>query len=108
MPETPGLFIQNWRYTMLTPMLQVEADVVFVVTNKALGTIHVRPIWECELFGDRLYQAAQWFGLAAVESDGAGDAEVQIYDYRSDEILAECKKCPANGQVIYNLASDVE
>lgn len=74
---------------MLTPMKQIEADVVFVATNRVTGEIYIAPYWECSIVGDRMYQSAQAFGLACVESSGAGEVRVQIYDYRKQSLIDE-------------------
>lgn len=85
---------------MLTAMKQIEADVVLVATNTDTGEVYVQPYWECEIHGRRLMQAAQNFGLQCAEQSGAGYVRVQIYDYRSDEIMAQLT--PDNALPIYN------
>ena len=62
---------------------QVEADVVFIGTNEAAGTVHIRPIWECDTPPAGLPELAATFGLWAAERDGCAYVRVEIHDFRT-------------------------
>ena len=62
---------------------QIEADVVFVAFNTDAGTVHVQPIWECDVPAEELPAMAATFGLWAVEQDGCGAVRVEIHDFRT-------------------------
>ena len=62
---------------------QIEADVVFVAINADAGTVHIQPIWVCEVPAAELPAMAATFGLWAVEQDGCGAVRVEIHDFRT-------------------------
>ena len=62
---------------------QIEADVVFIGTNEDAGTVHIQPMWECEVPAAELPAMAATFGLWAVEQDGCGSVRVEIHDFRN-------------------------
>ena len=62
---------------------QIEADVVFVGINEDAGTVHIQPMWECEVPATELPAMAATFGLWAVEQDGCGFVRVEIHDFRT-------------------------
>ena len=61
---------------------QIEADVVFVAINEDAGTVHIQPIWECEVPATELPAMAVTFGLWCAEQDGCGFVRVEIHDFR--------------------------
>ena len=66
-----------------TNLKQIEADVVFVAINEDAGTVHIRPIWECDTPAKDLPEMAARFGLWANEQDGNGYTRVEIHDFRT-------------------------
>ena len=61
---------------------QIEADVVFIGTNENAGTVHIQPMWECDVKPADLLEMAAMFGLWCVEQDGCGYVRVEIHDFR--------------------------
>ena len=52
---------------------QIEADVVFVASNKVNGTVRIQPIWECDIPPDELMGMSARFALRANEQDRSGE-----------------------------------
>lgn len=66
-----------------TNLEQIEADVVFVAINEDAGTVHIQPLWECDVPAAELPEMAARFGLWANEQDGNGSVRVEIHDFRT-------------------------
>ncbi len=61
---------------------QIEADVVLVAINSPAGTVHIQPLWECDIPPEKLPETAAQFGLWANEQNGCGYVRVEIHDFR--------------------------
>lgn len=61
---------------------QIEADVVFVLSNNEADMVSVYPYWECELDKRQLMEYAAQLGLEFGERCGGGFVDIVIHDYR--------------------------
>ena len=61
---------------------QIEADVVLVGVNEALGRVHVQCFWKCDIPKDELFKWAARNGHYWNEQDGGGMVTVEIHDFR--------------------------
>ena len=66
-----------------TQLERIEADVVLVAINNNARTVHVQPLWGCDIPPEGLFREAALFGLWATEQDGMGWARVEIHDFRT-------------------------
>ena len=63
-------------------LARIEADVVFVGYNSAHASVHVQPIWECDMPEREFPAYAAMLALAWTEQDGGGGVSVTWRDFR--------------------------